>query len=49
MREQILLACTVCKERNYTNTKNKREHPDRMETKKYCPRCRKHQVHRETR
>ena len=37
MREQILLACTVCKERNYTNTKNKREHPDRMETKNTAP------------
>ncbi|MCW2862747.1 MAG: Ribosomal protein, partial [Actinoallomurus sp.] len=23
--------------------------PDRMELKKYCPNCRKHQAHRETR
>ena len=48
-RDIITLACTECKERNYTTTKNKRLHPDRVEYKKYCPRCRKHQPHRETR
>ncbi|MDP8243831.1 MAG: 50S ribosomal protein L33 [Candidatus Hinthialibacter antarcticus] len=49
MREQVILACTDCKERNYSTDKNKQLHPDRMETKKYCPRCRKHTSHRETR
>ena len=48
-REIITLACTECKERNYTTTKNRRLHPDRVEFKKYCPRCRKHVAHRETR
>ena len=28
--------------------KNKRTHPDRMELKKYCKWCRKHQPHKET-
>jgi len=41
------LACTECKRRNYTTTKNKRTHPERMEMKKYCRFCRKHTLHRE--
>jgi len=45
----ITLACTTCKERNYTTTKNKRNDPDRLELNKYCPRCRQHVAHRETR
>ena len=48
MRENIILACTECKRRNYTTTKNKRKHPERVEVKKYCPFCDKHTVHRET-
>jgi len=43
----ITLACTECKNRNYSTTKNKRTHPDRMELSKYCRFCRKHTVHRE--
>ena len=38
MRTRITLACTECKQRNYNMTKDKKTHPDRMETKKYC-RC----------
>jgi large subunit ribosomal protein L33 len=49
MRVIITLACTECKERNYTTEKNKKNDPDRLELKKYCPRCRKHTVHREVR
>jgi large subunit ribosomal protein L33 len=48
MRDRITLACTVCEERNYDTKKNKRLHPERVEFKKYCPRCRKHQTHKET-
>lgn len=48
MRAIITLACTECSERNYTTTKNKRKHPDRLELRKYCPRCNAHRVHRET-
>ena len=32
-----------------TPTKNKRLHPERVEWKKYCPRCDKHTLHKETR
>jgi large subunit ribosomal protein L33 len=47
MREQIALACVDCKERNYITKKDKRKHPDRMELRKFCPRCRRHKAHRE--
>jgi len=47
-REKIILACGECKNRNYFTNKNKRLHPERVEWKKYCPRCNKHQVHKET-
>jgi large subunit ribosomal protein L33 len=47
-RDKIILACTQCEERNYHTTKNKRLHPERQEWKKYCPRCDKHTVHKET-
>ena len=49
MREMATLACSVCKQRNYTTTKNKRQHPDRLEHKKYCRFCKKHTPHKETR
>ena len=49
IRPKITMACTECKERNYITRKNRRNDPDRMELKKYCPRCRRHQPHRETR
>jgi large subunit ribosomal protein L33 len=45
----IHLACTECRERNYTSSKNRRNDPDRIELKKFCPRCRQRQAHREVR
>ncbi len=48
-REQITLACTECKQRNYTTKKDKRKHPDRLEFKKYCRFCKQHTQHKETR
>ena len=35
MRTRITLACTECKRRNYNTTKDKKNHPDRMEIMKY--------------
>lgn len=43
------MACTECKRRNYSTKKNKRNDPDRIELKKFCPWCRGHTLHRETR
>ncbi len=48
MRTQIALACTDCKQKNYFITKDKKAHPDRMETKKYCKFCSAHTLHKET-
>lgn len=48
-RPVVTLACTECKERNYTTEKNRRNDPGRIEFNKYCPRCRQHRLHRETR
>jgi len=48
MRDIITLACTECKRRNYTTTKNKKTTPDKLELKKFCSTCRKHTAHKET-
>lgn len=45
----INLACTECKERNYTTSKNRKNDTQRLELNKYCPRCRVHRLHREAR
>jgi large subunit ribosomal protein L33 len=47
-RETIILECTETKDRNYTTTKNKKKTRGRLELKKYCPRLRRHTLHRET-
>ena len=41
-------ARSECKGRNYTSEKSRRNDPQWMELKKYCPNCRKHTLHRET-
>jgi large subunit ribosomal protein L33 len=41
-------ACAECRNRNYTSYKNKRNDPERMKLRKYCPACRRHTEHRET-
>ena len=52
-RERITLVCTECKKvnnktrENYRTEKNKRNTPDRLEIKKYCPVCNKRTIHRE--
>ncbi|MGI6116757.1 MAG: 50S ribosomal protein L33 [Bilifractor sp.] len=48
MRTRITLACTECKHRNYNTMKEKKNMPERFEIKKYCPFCKKHTLHRET-
>jgi len=49
MRVKVVVECEVCKSRNYTLSKNRKEHPERLEVKKFCPRCGTHTIHRETR
>lgn len=48
MADKVTLACTVCNSRNYDTTKNKQTVSNRLELKKYCPVCKKHTLHRET-
>ncbi len=48
VRMVITLECTECRERNYTSEKNRRNDPQRIELNKYCARCCKHTLHRET-
>ncbi|RMH51803.1 MAG: 50S ribosomal protein L33 [Zetaproteobacteria bacterium] len=48
MRDLLALACTSCKRRNYTTDKNKRTMSDKLVLRKYCPWCRKHTEHKET-
>ena len=48
VRDKLTLSCEDCKRRNYQTYKNKRNDPDRLELKKYCPFCRKHTAHKET-
>lgn len=54
--ELVALECVPCSEgsngvhlRNYTTTKNRRTVQGKLELRKYCPRCRVHTRHRETR
>ena len=46
-RPVIQLACTECKQRNDSTRKNKKNDPNRIELLKYCPRERRHTLHRE--
>jgi len=48
MRDIVTLACSDCKRKNYTTTKNKKKTPDKLQFKKYCSFCRTHTLHRET-
>ena len=45
MREAIILECGECKERNYMTTLDTKG-GKKLEVKKYCRHCRKHQLHK---
>ena len=36
-----------CADRSYVTEKNKKNSPDRLEIRKYCPKCRKSTIHKE--
>jgi large subunit ribosomal protein L33 len=48
-RPKVTLACVDCKDRNYITSKNRTNQRERIELRKYCPRCNAHKAHRETR
>jgi large subunit ribosomal protein L33 len=47
MREKIRLVSTAGTGHFYTTTKNKRNHPEKMEVMKYDPKARKHVAYKE--
>lgn len=47
-RGNISLKCPKCGNLNYRVEKNKQNDPERMELNKFCPRCREHTAHKET-
>ena len=46
-RDNIILRCTESSNENYITTKNKRNHPEKFEIKKFCSKCNKMTVHKE--
>ena len=45
--ELVALVCSETGLRNYTTKKNRRNNPEKLELMKYCPKLRKHTLHRE--
>ena len=48
-KNKIILTCTECLSRNYSTTKNKMTSTERLELNKFCKKCGKHTLHKETR
>jgi large subunit ribosomal protein L33 len=48
MRDLISLQCEGCKHRNYTTSRNKKRTTEKLSMKKFCPACRAHTVHKES-
>lgn len=47
MRVTFLMKCSECGNENYLTEKEMKNNPDRLELKKYCPKCRKMTIHKE--
>ena len=45
--KKVILTCTECLSRNYSTNKNK-NNTSRIELMKFCPKCGKHTLHKET-
>ncbi len=48
MRDLISLQCESCKHRNYTTSRNKKRTTEKLSMKKFCPACRTHTLHKES-
>ncbi len=46
-RVEVALACSECESRNYKTTRRP-DHQGQLELKKFCPKCKRHTIHRET-
>ena len=47
-KNKTILMCSECLSRNYSTHKNKKDSSERLELMKFCPRCNKHTLHKET-
>lgn len=47
-RERLTLKCVDCSEQNYRTEKNKKNTTERIELNKFCSRCGKHTLHKES-
>ena len=47
-KNSVILTCVDCLSRNYVTHKNKKLNNERLELMKFCPRCNKHTLHKET-
>lgn len=47
-KNQVILTCVDCLSRNYTTNKNKQVNFERLELMKFCKKCGKHTMHKET-
>jgi large subunit ribosomal protein L33 len=48
MRDLISFQCEQCRRRNYTSTKNKKRTTEKLLLRKFCPSCRTHTTHKES-
>ena len=46
-RGLVTLVCENCKSHNYSESKNKKNTPEKLELNKYCSTCRKATTHKE--
>ncbi len=44
----MALVCSVCKSQNYISERNKTNTPDKVNISKFCRKCKKHTLHKET-
>ncbi|MDR0674969.1 MAG: 50S ribosomal protein L33 [Mycoplasmataceae bacterium] len=47
-KRYVRLECTVCHSINYLTKRNPKSAPEKLELKKYCKKCRKVTMHKET-
>lgn len=47
MKKKTVLACSICQSRNYSLPLQEHR-TERLELKKYCPKCNRHTLHKET-
>lgn len=46
-KKKVILTCTECLSRNYSTNKSPSKQ-ERLELMKFCPKCNKHTLHKET-